>query len=177
MPLPQIEFEIVLGDEVWGRIVLELDDTRAPATVANFLQYVDDGFFDGTIFHRVLPTFMIQGGGYSAVNQQKSAGLRPPIRNEAQAGLRNDRGAIAMARTAEPHSATSQFFINVVDNDGLNHPGHDGWGYCAFGRVVSGMDVVDRIKSVPTRPSAQMGGEPSQPLSPPQIRKARRLSA
>jgi len=134
-----------------GLIVLELDETRAPKTTENFLQYVRDGFYDGTIFHRVINNFMIQGGGFKPGMVQKPT--RAPIDNEAANGLRNERGTIAMARTTDPHSATAQFFINVVDNDFLNFtaPQPQGWGYCVFGRVTEGMRVVDEIKGVPTR--------------------------
>lgn len=133
-----------------GTIILELYEDRAPKTVANFLEYGRDGFYDGTIFHRVIDNFMIQGGGFLPGMAQKPT--RPPIENEATNGLRNSRGAVAMAHTADPHSATSQFFINVVDNDFLNHtaPTPAGWGYCVFGQVVDGMQVVDHIKGVPT---------------------------
>ncbi len=134
----------------YGTIVLELEPDKAPKTVANFLQYVKDGFYDGTIFHRVIDNFVIQGGGFGPGMTQKVA--RGPIENEANNGLRNARGTIAMARASDPHSATSQFFINVVDNDFLNYttPTPAGWGYCVFGRVVEGMHVVDQIKGVPT---------------------------
>lgn len=131
-----------------GAIVLELYEEKAPKTVENFLQYVQDGFYEGTIFHRVIDGFMIQGGGFTEAFQQKPT--RKPIPNEADNGLENVRGSIAMARTSDPHSATSQFFINVADNDFLNHPGQDGWGYAVFGRVVEGMDVVDEIRQIPT---------------------------
>ena len=133
-----------------GAFVLELDREAAPETVANFLAYVRDGFYEGTIFHRVIAGFMVQGGGFSKEFQQLST--RPPVRNEADRGGRNDRGTIAMARTSDPHSATAQFFINVVDNDFLNHkdPTPQGWGYAAFGRVVEGMETVDRIAAVET---------------------------
>lgn len=132
----------------FGDIAVELYQEKAPETVKNFLHYVDDGFYDGTIFHRVIDGFMIQGGGFDTAFQQKST--RTPIRNEAGNGLKNQRGTLAMARTSDPHSATSQFFINVVDNAGLDYPKPDGHGYAVFGKVVDGMDVVDRIKSVPT---------------------------
>jgi len=131
-----------------GDIVLELDEANAPVSSANFRQYVEDGFYDGTIFHRVIGNFMIQGGGLTPDMSQKTT--RAPIENEAKNGLKNDRGTIAMARTMDPHSATAQFFINVKDNDFLNYPGQDGWGYCVFGKVVEGMDVVDRIRDVET---------------------------
>lgn len=135
-----------------GTIVLELDRSRAPLTVENFLRYVRDGFYDGTLFHRVIRGFMIQGGGYSENFRKKAT--RPPVRNEADNGLRNLRGTIAMARTSDPHSATAQFFINVVDNGFLDFTSRDarGWGYAVFGRVVAGMDVVDRIQHLPTGP-------------------------
>ncbi|MEW6164796.1 MAG: peptidylprolyl isomerase [Pseudomonadota bacterium] len=133
-----------------GAIVLELDAERAPKTAANFLAYVESGHYDGTIFHRVIDGFMIQGGGMGAGMKEK--GTNAPIENEAANGLKNDRGTIAMARTSDPHSATAQFFINVADNDFLNHraPSGQGWGYCVFGKVVEGMDVVDKIKGVKT---------------------------
>jgi len=133
-----------------GTLVLELDAQKAPKTVANFLGYVQDGFFNGTLFHRVIDGFMIQGGGFSAGMTHKKT--RAPIENEAVNGLRNDRGTIAMARTSDPHSATSQFFINVKDNDFLNFssPTPSGWGYCVFGKVIEGMDVIDKIKAVRT---------------------------
>ncbi len=133
-----------------GAITLELNAEKAPKTVANFLAYVASGHYDGTIFHRVINGFMIQGGGMSAGMKEKDTGA--PIENEAANGLKNDRGTIAMARTSDPHSATAQFFINVADNDFLNHraPSGQGWGYCVFGRVVEGMDVVDKIKGVKT---------------------------
>jgi peptidyl-prolyl cis-trans isomerase B (cyclophilin B) len=134
----------------YGDIVLELDAEKAPITTANFLAYARDGFYDGTIFHRVIDNFMIQGGGFTPDMQQKP--VREPIRNEADNGLRNATGTIAMARTGEPHSATAQFFINVSDNDFLDHraPTAQGWGYAVFGRVVAGMEVVEKIKGVKT---------------------------
>ena len=133
-----------------GVIVLDLNADKAPKTVANFLAYAREGFFTDTIFHRVIDGFMIQGGGFEPGMRQKLT--RPPIDNEADNGLRNARGTIAMARTSDPHSATSQFFINVADNDFLNFtaPTPTGWGYCVFGRVTEGMDVVDTIKGTAT---------------------------
>ena len=133
-----------------GDITLELDAGKAPATVENFLGYAKDGFFDGTIFHRVIDNFMIQGGGMLEDMSQKPT--KAPVKNEADNGLKNAKGTIAMARTNDPHSATAQFFINVSDNDFLNHksPTPQGWGYAVFGKVVSGMDVVEKIKSVKT---------------------------
>ncbi|MBK8162632.1 MAG: peptidyl-prolyl cis-trans isomerase [Gammaproteobacteria bacterium] len=133
-----------------GDITLELDRTRAPATVDNFLTYVRDGFFDGTIFHRVIKKFMIQGGGFTGEFQQKPT--RPPIKNEADNGLKNLRGTIAMARTSNPQSATAQFFINTVDNGFLDFRDQtqSGWGYAVFGKVVAGMETVDKIENLPT---------------------------
>ena len=133
-----------------GAITLELDHDKAPKTAANFEQYVRDGFYDGTIFHRVIKNFMIQGGGFEAGMKQKAT--RDPIENEADNGLSNDNGTVAMARTNDPHSASAQFFINVKDNAFLNHssPTPQGWGYCVFGKVIDGMDVVDKIKAVAT---------------------------
>jgi peptidyl-prolyl cis-trans isomerase B (cyclophilin B) len=133
-----------------GIITLELDAARAPDTVANFLQYVNDGHYANTVFHRVIDGFMIQGGGFEPGLKQKPT--RAPVRNEAANGLRNDAYTIAMARTSDPHSASAQFFINVSDNDFLNHtaPNAQGWGYCVFGKVVEGIEVVDRIRKVRT---------------------------
>jgi peptidyl-prolyl cis-trans isomerase A (cyclophilin A) len=136
-----------------GKMTLELFPIEAPETVRNFLEYVKNGFYDGTIFHRVIPGFMIQGGGFSGEMEQKAT--RPPIKNEAANGLKNDRGTVAMARTADPHSATGQFFINLVNNDRLNRPLPDGHGYAVFGKVVEGMEAVDRIANVKT--GMQMG--------------------
>ncbi len=134
----------------FGDITLELFEDKAPKTVANFLSYVEDGFFDNTIFHRVINNFMIQGGGFTPDMDQKDT--KAPIENEADNGVANEVGTIAMARTQDPHSATAQFFINVNNNDFLNHSGKsvNGWGYCAFGKVTEGMDVVEKIKAVKT---------------------------
>jgi len=134
----------------FGEITLELDASSAPITVANFLQYVDGGFYNGTIFHRVIDGFMIQGGGFNDKMQQKES--LDEIKNEADNGLSNNQYTIAMARTSAPHSASNQFFINVGNNDFLNHsaPTSSGWGYCVFGKVTAGMDVVDKIKKVAT---------------------------
>ena len=142
---PQVTFETSHGS-----FVLELDRSATPETVENFLAYVRDGFYEGAIFHRVIAGFMIQGGGFTPELRQLRT--RAAIPNEADRGGRNDRGTIAMARTSDPHSATAQFFINVVDNDFLNHRGRtaQGWGYAVFGRVVEGMDTVDRIAAVQT---------------------------
>ena len=133
-----------------GTIVLELDGDKAPETVANFVEYAKSGFYDGTIFHRVIPGFMIQGGGFEPGMSQKAT--RAPVKNEADNGLKNELGTIAMARTPDPHSATAQFFINVKNNGFLNHtaPTAQGWGYCVFGKVTEGMDVVHSIEKVST---------------------------
>ena len=150
----------VLIETSSGDILIELFAEQAPETVQNFLQYVDDGFYANTLFHRVIPGFMIQGGGLTMKMEDKP--VRAPIQNEAANGLKNDRGTIAMARTSAPHSATSQFFINVADNDFLNHtaPSADGYGYCVFGKVVEGMDTVDKILKVKTRTVGMHGDVP-----------------
>jgi peptidyl-prolyl cis-trans isomerase A (cyclophilin A) len=140
---PQVEFKTNQGD-----IIIEVDADKAPKSAANFLQYVKDGYYNGTIFHRVIDGFMIQGGGFDADLQQKPG--RPAIENEAQNGLKNLPGTIAMARTSAPHSASSQFFINLVANSALDYPSGDGWGYAVFGKVVKGMDVVEKIGKTPT---------------------------
>ena len=132
----------------FGRIKIELNEKKAPKTVKNFLEYVDAGFYNGTIFHRVIDNFMILGGGFDQSMRQKKTNA--PIENEAKNGLSNKTYSIAMARTMDPHSATAQFYINVADNDFLDYPGQDGWGYCVFGKVTEGMDVVDKIKGVRT---------------------------
>ncbi|MGE0071559.1 MAG: peptidylprolyl isomerase [Thiomonas sp.] len=154
---PRVEFVTSMGD-----FVVQLDPARAPKTVANFLDYVKSGFYKGTIFHRVIPGFMVQGGGFTADMQQKPT--RPPIALESQNGLRNLRGTIAMARTADPNSATSQFFINVVDNPSLDYPQPDGHGYAVFGKVVSGMDVIDKIVAVPTKSVGPYQDVPVKPI-------------
>lgn len=132
----------------YGNIKLELDAEKAPKTVENFLNYVKAGHYDGTIFHRVIDGFMIQGGGFESGMKQKPT--NEPIENEAKNGLKNEPYTIAMARTSAPHSASAQFFINVKNNNFLDYPGQDGWGYCVFGKVVEGTDIVDKIKSVKT---------------------------
>ena len=129
-------------------ITLQLNAEKAPLTVKNFLEYVNSGFYDGTVFHRVIPNFMIQGGGFEPGMKQKKTNA--PIKNEAANGLTNDTYTIAMARTSDPHSASAQFFINTKDNHFLNNPGQDGWGYCVFGKVVEGTEVVDKIGNVKT---------------------------
>jgi peptidyl-prolyl cis-trans isomerase B (cyclophilin B) len=148
----------------FGTITLELDGEKAPKTVENFLNYVKDGFFDGTIFHRVIDNFMIQGGGFDTEMRQKPT--MDPIENEADNGLTNDRGTIAMARTMDPNSATAQFFINVKDNDFLNHTGKNmqGWGYAVFGRVVEGENILDKIRKVETGNMAGHQDVPREPI-------------
>ena len=151
-----------------GDIVLQLDAAKAPKTVDNFVQYVKAGHYDGSIFHRVIPNFMIQGGGMSADMSEKPTRASIPL--ESRNGLKNDRGTVAMARTMDPNSATAQFFINVKDNDFLNAANaRDGNGYAVFGRVVSGMDVVDKIRVVPT---GNQGGHDDVPTQPVIIKKA-----
>jgi peptidyl-prolyl cis-trans isomerase A (cyclophilin A) len=153
---------VVVLDTTAGRITLELDRARAPITVDNFLKYVDSGFFDGLVFHRVIPGFMIQGGGMNEQMQEKTEGARPPIVNEAKNGLSNARGTICMARTSDPNSATAQFFINTVDNAGLDFPNPDGNGYTVFGKVTAGMDVVKKIEATPTTTRGPMGDVPQK---------------
>ena len=158
----QAETTMVKMDTNHGTIMLELDAENAPNTVANFLTYAKEGFYDGTIFHRVISNFMIQGGGFTEDMNQKTT--HDPIQNEANNGLKNDNGAIAMARTGDPHSATAQFFINVKDNDFLNFSSEtpQGWGYAVFGKVIEGMDVVEKIKAVPTTTKGPYQDVPSE---------------
>lgn len=148
----------------FGDITIELNAEKAPITAANFLSYVEKGFYEGVIFHRVINGFMIQGGGFDANMKQKPTDA--PIKNEADNGLTNDQYTIAMARTSVPDSGSSQFFINVADNDFLNHtaPTPSGWGYCVFGKVVEGMDVIDKIKTVPTTSRAGHQDVPVEPV-------------
>jgi len=145
-----------------GDIFIELDEKNAPVTCENFKQYVTDGHFDGTIFHRVIDNFMIQGGGFLKDMMQKPT--REPIENEAKNGLSNEVGTIAMARTNDPHSATAQFFINAGDNKFLDYPGQDGWGYCVFGKVTEGMDVINKIKGVETTMKAGHQDVPAEDI-------------
>ncbi|CAN7320720.1 peptidylprolyl isomerase [Variovorax paradoxus] len=161
-PGPRVKLATSAGD-----ILVELDQAKAPQTVENFLQYVKDKHYDGTVFHRVIDGFMIQGGGFTADMQQKPT--RAPIPLEASNGLKNDRYTIAMARTGNPNSATSQFFINVKNNDSLNAPNPDGYGYTVFGRVVAGTEVVDKIRAVQT---GNKGGMQNVPLEPIIIKSA-----
>ncbi|HQT94082.1 MAG: peptidyl-prolyl cis-trans isomerase A [Acidobacteria bacterium 21-70-11] len=165
---PRVRFETSKG-----AFVIELEQAKAPITVGNFLEYVKSGYYDGTIFHRVIPGFMVQGGGFTADMQQKPA--REPIVNESANGLANKRGTIAMARTADPNSASSQFFINLVDNGFLDKASaRDGVGYCVFGKVVEGMPVLDAIAAVPT---GNVGANQNVPLQPVVIKKASVVAA
>ncbi|MFO1346042.1 MAG: peptidylprolyl isomerase [Rhodocyclaceae bacterium] len=156
---PKVEMQTSLG-----RIVVELDDAKAPGTVKNFLSYANEGFYNGTVFHRVIPNFMIQGGGLSKDLEEKPT--KPPIQNEANNGLKNVRGTIAMARKPDPHSASAQFFINVVNNDFLDHksPSQNGWGYAVFGKVTEGMDIADKIAQVKTNNRGPHQGVPTEPV-------------
>ncbi len=155
-----------------GRIVLELDPVNAPLSTDNFLAYVDAGFYDGTVFHRVIRGFMVQGGGFTADLTKKPT--QAPIPNEAKNGLKNGRGTIAMARTADPHSATAQFYLNTVDNKALDYPSQDGWGYAVFGKVVEGMEAVAAIEGVATGYSNGMGDVPREAVV---IESAARIEA
>lgn len=164
--------DTVVVETSLGSFRMELDAARAPKTVENFLRYVDDRHYDGTLFHRVIATFMVQGGGFDTALQKKP--VRAPVANEATNGLKNLRGTVAMARTSDPHSATAQFFVNVVDNAFLDHtdtsPG--GWGYAVFGKVIEGMNTVDAIKSVATGASGPFPKD--APREPVVIRSVRR---
>nr|WP_265088384.1 peptidylprolyl isomerase [Psychrobacter immobilis] len=155
---------VVELDTNMGAIVIELNEKKAPKTVENFLNYVKSGHYDGTIFHRIIDGFMIQGGGMDAEMNEKATNA--PVENEADNGLKNDKGTIAMARTQDPHSATSQFFINVKDNDFLNHSGKNmqGWGYTVFGKVTSGMDVIEKMRGVPTGRFGMHADVPKEPV-------------
>jgi cyclophilin family peptidyl-prolyl cis-trans isomerase len=165
---PQVKLETTQGT-----IVIELDAAKAPITVGNFLDYVKSGFYDGTVFHRVIPSFMIQGGGFAANMEQKPT--REPIVNESANGLVNKRGTVTMARTPDPNSASAQFFINLADNSFLDKAkAQDGYGYCVFGKVVEGMKVVDAIAAVKT---ATVGGYQDVPMQPIVIKKASVVSA
>lgn len=159
MTMTRVRMSTILGD-----MILELDAENAPKTVENFVSYASSGFYDGTIFHRVINNFMVQGGGFDTDMRQKTT--EAPIDNEANNGLKNNRGTIAMARTMDPHSATAQFFINVSDNDFLNHTAENmqGWGYAVFGQVVEGQEVLDKIRVVPTGSQAGHQDVPVDPV-------------
>ena len=154
---PQVALKTSMGD-----IVLELYPDKAPKTVENFLQYVKSGHYNGTIFHRVISNFMIQGGGFDKDMKEKPT--NPPIENEAKNGLKNGTYTVAMARTSAPHSASAQFFINIKNNSFLDYPGQDGWGYAVFGKVVKGTEVVDKIKAVDTTNSGMYQNVPAKPV-------------
>lgn len=160
---------VVIMETNMGTLEIELDDEKAPVSTKNFLSYVDDKFYDGTIFHRVINGFMIQGGGFTEGMKEKKT--KAPIVNEAKNGLRNDEGTIAMARTSDPNSATSQFFINVNNNDSLNYPQPDGHGYAVFGKVIKGMHVVNRIKMVKT---GNLAGHQNVPMDTVEIKSVKR---
>ena len=164
---PMVELKTSQGD-----IVVEVFADKAPKSADNFIQYVKDGFYNGTVFHRVIDGFMVQGGGFDADMKQKST--RAPIENEARNGLRNDVGTLAMARTADPHSASSQFFINLVANTALDYPSRDGWGYAVFGKVVKGLEVVETIAKQPT---ANRGFHQNVPVEAVIVNSARVLEA
>ncbi len=166
--MPVVELETSMGN-----ITIELNEEKAPKTVENFLSYVESGQYEGTIFHRIIDGFMIQGGGMDAEMNEKKTNA--PVENEADNGLKNDQGTIAMARTQDPHSATSQFFINVKDNDFLNHTGKNaqGWGYTVFGKVTSGMDVIEKMRGVPT---GRFGMHADVPKTPVTINSAKVIS-
>lgn len=166
--MPVVELETSMGN-----ITIELNEEKAPKTVENFLNYVKSGQYEGTIFHRIIDGFMIQGGGMDAEMNEKPT--NKPVENEADNGLKNDKGTIAMARTQDPHSATSQFFVNVKDNDFLNHTGKNaqGWGYTVFGKVTSGMDVIEKMRGVPT---GRFGMHADVPKTPVTINSAKIIS-
>lgn len=180
---PRVAFELEQDGKPFGTLVFEIDPVRTPLTTANFLRYVDAGYYNGTIIHRIVTgegarIHVFQGGGYLGLGQTSKPGQHDPVKNEAEAGLKNERGTIAMARDSAPHTATSEFFVNIESNPKLDFPGRDGWGYCAFGRVVEGMDVVDRIRKLETQtnPDPELKGEKSQPLKPPVVKSARRVT-
>lgn len=156
-PAPKVLFQTTAGN-----FTVEVYPDKAPKTVENFLQYVKDKHYNGTIFHRVIPNFMVQGGGFSSNMQQKPT--RAPVPLEASNKLKNDRGTIAMARTSDPNSATAQFFVNVVDNQNLNAPRPDGYGYTVFGKVTQGMDTIDKIRSMPTTSAGMYQDVPQTPI-------------
>ena len=162
---------LVLMETAMGEVIIELFEDKAPETVKNFLTYVDAEHYDGTIFHRVIAGFMIQGGGMTGMMKEKTTGA--PVKNEADNGLKNERGTVSMARTMDPHSATAQFFVNVVDNTFLNHsaPTNKGWGYCVFGKVAEGMDVVDKIRKVRTKTAGMHSDVPAEPVYINSIRR------
>jgi cyclophilin family peptidyl-prolyl cis-trans isomerase len=169
MPVQAAEPTVVIATNM-GNITVELNPALAPKSVANFLKYVEDKHYDGTVFHRVIKDFMIQGGGYTENLSQKPT--KAPVVNEAKNGLKNVRGSIAMARTGDPDSATSQFFINTVNNSSLDYPKPDGYGYAVFGKVIAGMDVVDKIRAVQTGNVGPFSDVPTKPVIINSIRLA-----
>jgi len=182
--LPRVALDIVRGDQSWGTIVLELEEQKAPITVKNFLRYVDEGYYDGTLIHRIVVgekarIQVFQGGGYTELNAPNKPGQHEPIKLESDNGLENVRGTIAMARDAAPDTATSEYFVNIEANPKLDYTAPDHLGYAVFGRIVEGMDVVDKIKAVETRtnPDPELKGEKSQPTNPPVVKKTRRIAA
>ena len=152
----------VLMETSLGSLTIELNDAKAPATTTNFLKYVKDGFYNGLVFHRVMSEFVVQGGGHRP--DMSEAPTREPVRNEANNGLKNVRGTIAMARTQDPHSATAQFYFNVVDNARLDYKNESSWGYCVFGKVLKGMDVLDKIRKVKTHTQGEYENVPVKPV-------------
>lgn len=179
---PRVNFEIERGGERWGTITFELDPVAAPQTVANFLRYVDEKYYDGTIIHRVLVApgariQIFQGGGYTALNGSSKPGQHEPIKLETLTSLKNDKGTISMARDSAPDTATSEYFVNVDANHRLDHQSFEKQGYAAFGRIISGWDVVDRISKVEvkTNPDPELKGEVSQPVEPPVVKRATRI--
>jgi peptidyl-prolyl cis-trans isomerase B (cyclophilin B) len=171
--MPETKNPVVTLDTTKGAIKIELNAEKAPKTVANFLQYVDDEHYDGTLFHRVIANFMVQCGGMDSHMSEKAT--RGPVENEANNGLTNDRGTVAMARTSDPHSATAQFFINTTDSNGfLNHQSEtaQGWGYCVFGKVIEGIEVIDAIRQVATKRLGWHEDVPSESILINSIRRA-----
>lgn len=180
---PRVEFEIERGGQAWGRIVLELDEAKAPITVRNFLRYVDEGYFDGTLIHRVLVgegarIQIFQGGGYTRLGGPSKPGQHEPIGLESNNGLKNEKGTIAMARDAAPDTATSEFFVNVGDNPKLNYASAEKPGYAVFGRIVESWNVVEKICKIETQtnPDPELKDEKSQPIEAPMVKKARRAA-
>ena len=180
--LPRVALDILQGDQAWGTIVIELEEQIAPVTVENFLRYVDDGYYNGTLIHRVVVgenvrLQVFQGGGYTELGGPSKPGQHEPIKLESDNGLRNIRGTIAMARDVAPDSATSEFFVNIEANPRLDYAGPDHPGYAVFGRIVEGLDLITKIKAVDTRtnPDPELKGEQSQPIIPPVVKTARRI--
>lgn len=179
---PRVVFEIAQGDQVWGNITLELNEEKAPITTKNFLRYVDEGYYDGTLIHRVLVAEgariqIFQGGGYTELGKPNKPGQHEPIKLETRNGLTNERGTIAMARDSSPDTATSEFFVNVEANHKLDYQSEEKQGYAVFGKIVDGWDVVAKISKVEvvTNPDPELKGEKSQPVKPPMVRKAQRV--